>query len=161
MHVFSDPLIRMLTNFVRRVGIDVIAASSVAPTQFPGLDIQSGAVLVDETRIIHPGDILHEAGHLAVTHPARRNAPRLDPTGGEELSTLAWAYAAAVHLGIDPAIVFYPGSYQNFAGAVIEHFPQGRTMGVPLLQAWGMALEPQSAAARRVRPFPHMLRWLR
>src|SRR5262245_13667049 len=112
--MFSDPLVRTMADFVRGVGIDVIAASSVGPTQFPGLDIQCGAVLVDETRLIHPGDLLHEAGHIAVTDPARRKAPRLDPSGGEELSTLAWAYAAAMQLGIDPTVVFYPGSYQNF-----------------------------------------------
>ena len=148
--MFSDPLVRTMADFVRGVGIDVLAASSVAPTQFPGLDIQYGAVLVDETRLIHPGDLLHEAGHIAVTDPAQRRAPRVDPTGGEELSTLAWAYAAAVHLGIDPAIVFYPGSYQNFAESILEGFAEGRYIGVPLLQRWGMCDH-----------FPQMRRWLR
>jgi hypothetical protein len=34
-------------------------------------------------------------------------------------------------------------------------------MGVPLLQRFGMSVEPSNAAARGVEPFPHMLRWVR
>ena len=50
----------------------------------PGLAIEHGAILVDEQRLSHPGDILHEAGHLAVADPVGRNAPTLSPTPGVE-----------------------------------------------------------------------------
>ena len=93
--------------------------------------------------------------------PAKRNDPQIDPSGGEELSTLAWSYAAALYLGFDPVLVFYPGSFQGEDRALIENFAEGRFMGVPLLQRFGMSVEPRNAAARGVEPFPHMLRWVR
>ena len=159
--MFADPVVEKLAAFVRSVGIRVEAAALDKPTRFPGLDIGHGAVLIDEARVIHPGNILHEAGHLAVHDPEKRNAPQIEPTDGEELSTLAWSYAAALHLGFDAVLVFYPGSFQGWDRALIENFAEGRFMGVPLLQRFGMAVEPKHAAARGVDPFPHMLRWVR
>jgi hypothetical protein len=159
--MFADPVVEKLAAFVRSVGIGVERATLDRPTRFPGLDIANGAVLIDEERLIHPGNILHEAGHLAVHDPAKRKDPQIDPSGGEELSTLAWSYAAALYLGFDPALVFYPGSFQGEDRALIENFAEGRFMGVPLLQRFGMSVEPTNAAARGVEPFPHMLRWVR
>jgi hypothetical protein len=159
--VFTDPTIVTLTNFVRGVGIECLAASALGPTQFPGLAIQNGCVLIDETRVIFPGDILHEAGHIAVTEPSLRNAPTVSPSGGLELAALAWSYAATLHLGLDATLVFYPGSYQNMAESLVENFAEGRYIGLPLLQLYGMTVEPRNAAARQLPPFPHMLRWLR
>jgi hypothetical protein len=159
--MFADPLTERLAAFVRGVGIDVKPAVLDEPTLFPGLDIRFGAVLIDESRLIQPGDILHEAGHIAVTDPAQRMEERLSPTGGEELSALAWSYAATRYLGLGAELVFYPGSFQGEAPALIENFADGRYIGVPLLQRYGMSIEPRLAAGRGVEPFPHMLRWLR
>jgi hypothetical protein len=96
-----------------------------------------------------------------VSHPNVRGAERLDPSGGEELAALAWSYAAAIHLQLDPAIVFYPASYHGSGDALIESFGEGRYTGVPLLQVFGMTAEPRHADARRLPPFPRMARWLR
>jgi len=98
--MFADPLTERLARFVRGIGIDVRAAALDGPTFFPGIDIQYGAILIDEARLKHPADILHEAGHIAVTDPAVRHEFRLAPNGGEEMATLAWSYAAALHLGV-------------------------------------------------------------
>ena len=73
--VSVDPLTERLVAFVRDIGIEVQAAALPEKTVLPGLDIRHGAILVDEARMRHPGDILHEAGHLAVIDPAERNAP--------------------------------------------------------------------------------------
>jgi hypothetical protein len=159
--MFADPVAEQLATFVRSVGIDVRAATLDADTLFSGLDIRHGAVLVDATRLVHPGNILHEAGHIAVTDPAVRNAETLSPTGGEELATLAWSYAAALHLGFGAELVFYPGSYQGWDTSLIENFAAGRYIGVPLLQRYRMALDPKMASQSGVDPFPHMLRWVR
>src|ERR1044072_5907349 len=140
--MFADPLTEKLAAFVRGVGIAVKPAMLAEPTLFPGLDIRYGAVLVDESLLVQPGDILHEAGHIAVTDPARRMNERLSPTGGEELSALAWSYAATRALGLDAELVFYPGSYQGEATALIANFAERRYLGVPLLQRYGMSLEP-------------------
>ncbi|MGB7019857.1 MAG: hypothetical protein WBD80_11725, partial [Xanthobacteraceae bacterium] len=59
---------------MRSIGIEVRAATLIEPTFLPGLDIRHGAILADEARLTYPGDILHEAGHIAVA--VRRNAMR-------------------------------------------------------------------------------------
>ena len=89
---FTDALTERLAGFVRGIGIDVRAADLPDGTFLPGLDIRDGAILVDESKLAYPGDLLHEAGHLAVTDPAERNAPALTPTAGDEMATLAWSY---------------------------------------------------------------------
>ena len=158
---FADPLTERLVAFVRSVGIEVRATTLPDKTFLPGLDIRNGAILVDEERLTHPGDILHEAGHLAVADPAERLAPKLSPDGGDELTSIAWSYAALRHLDLDPAIVFHDRGYKGGAAALIENFAAGNYVGVPLLQVYGMAAEPKRAAASGVEPYPHMLRWLR
>jgi len=159
--MLSNPIAETLAAFARGIGIDVRAASLPEPTFLPGIDIRGGTVLVDESRLLYPGDILHEAGHLAVSDPAERNQPRLSPSDGDEMATLVWSYAAARHLEIDPAIVFHADGYRGGGANLVENFSGGRYIGVPLLQLYGMTVEPRHAAARGVEPFPHMLRWLR
>ena len=159
--MFSDPLVMKLATFVRSVGIEVRPCRIDWQTLFPGLDVRSGAVLVDESQLIHSGNILHEAGHLAVHDPARRSLPKFSPGKGEELSALAWSYAAALHLGLSAELVFYPGSFTGWATALIENFAEGRYVGLPLLQRYGMTVEPRLAAERGVKPYPHMIRWVR
>jgi hypothetical protein len=158
---FADPLTERLVAFVRSIGIDVRAAALPEKTILPGLDIRRGAILVDEARMTHPGDILHEAGHLAVTDPAERDEPTLSPTPAEEMTSIAWSYAALRHLALDPAIVFHDDGYKGEAASLIENFTAGHYFGVPLLQLYGMAVEPKRAAATGAEPYPHMLRWLR
>jgi hypothetical protein len=158
---FADPLTGRLVAFVRGIGIDVRAATLPQMTVLPGLDIRDGAILVDEARLTHPGDILHEAGHLAVTDPLKRNVPTLSPTPADEMTSIAWSYAALRHLALDPAIVFHDDGYKGGASSLIENFTAGRYFGVPMLQFYGMALEPKRAAVIGIEPYPHMLRWLR
>ena len=158
---FADPLTERLVAFVRGIGIDVRTAALPEKTVLPGLDIRNGAILVDEARMTHPGDILHEAGHLAVTDPAERDVPTLSPTPAEEMTSIAWSYAALRHLALDPAIVFHDDGYKGEAVSLIENFTAGHYFGVPLLQLYGMAVEPKRAAATGAEPYPHMLRWLR
>ena len=78
--MFSDPLVIKLVTFVRSIGIEVQAFSINWKTQFPGLEIRAGTVLVDENQLIHPGNILHEAGHIAVHDPASRRQPKFLPS---------------------------------------------------------------------------------
>ena len=157
---FANPLTERLAAFVRGIGIEVRAATLTEPTFLPGIDIRQGAILVDEARRAYPGDMLHEAGHIAVADPAERNAPPLSPSPGDELTTIAWSYAALRHLDIDPAIVFH-ADFKGGGASIIENFTAGHYFGVPLLQAYGMSCEPHRAAERGLPPFPHMLRWMR
>ena len=159
--MFSDPLVERLSAFVRSIGIEVQPSTISWKTQFPGLDIKMGTVVVDEKEILHPGNILHEAGHIAVHDPSRRQDPKFSPTRGEELGALAWSYAATVHLGLGSELVFYPGSYHGWADSLVENFAEGRYLGIPLLQRYGMTLDQRTAAERGLDPYPHMLKWLR
>ena len=143
------------------MGVEVRAVALTEPTFLPGLDIRHGAILLDETRLTYPGDLLHEAGHIAVADPAERNQEKLSPNLGDEIATIAWSYAAALHLEIDPTIVFHAGGYRGASAVYVENFDAKRYVGVPLLQLYGMTVEPRFAAARQVDPFPHMLRWMR
>jgi hypothetical protein len=159
--MFANPLTERLAAFVREIGIDVRAAELPRPTFLPGLDIREGAIFVDEARLSYPGDMLHEAGHIAVTEPETRNASMLDPTPGDEMAALAWSWAALRHLQLEPDIVFHQHGYKGGGASLIEAFSSHGGPGVPLLQWYGMTLDAKQAAAGGVEPYPHMLRWMR
>src|ERR1700722_5021946 len=122
--MFTDPLTERLAGFVCSIGIDVRATTLPDKPFLPGLDIRDGAIVIDEARLTYPGDILHEAGHLAVTDPAERNAPTLSPSPGDELTAIAWSYAALRHLEIDPAVVFH-AAFRRGSASIIENFTAG------------------------------------
>jgi hypothetical protein len=153
---FADPVTARIVDFIGEIGL-AIGRGAAGASALPGIAVRSGAILVDEERLAYPGDLLHEAGHLAVADPAVR--ARLDDVGddpAEEMAAIAWSYAAARHLDLDPAVVFHAGGYHDGGRALADAFEGGGGPGVPLLQWWGMtngwAGDP---------PFPRMLRWLR
>lgn len=157
---FADPLVGRIVAFVRSVGIPVETASLAGETFLPGVVVAAGGLRVDPGRLSWPGDLLHEAGHVAVGDPARpENGVSDDP--GEEMAAIAWSYAAALELGLAPDILFHAGGYRGGARALIENFAQGGYVGVPMLAMWGLTHEPHRAKAMGARPYPHMLRWRR
>jgi hypothetical protein len=79
---------------------------------------------------------------------------------GDEIAAQTWSYAAAVHLGIAPEIVFHPSGYKGSAERLIETYRDGKA-GVPLLQWMGLTLDRERAASLSIPPYPHMIRWLR
>jgi hypothetical protein len=145
---------------VRSIGLKV-RLCDVADGFLPGLDIGDGAVLLDRLRLAYPGDILHEAGHLAVSDVKDRAAPSLDPRPGDEMAAIAWSFAALRFLDIDPATVFHDHGYKGGGASLRENFMAGRYVGVPLLAWYGMAIDPNRASPGGPEPYPHMLRWLR
>jgi hypothetical protein len=161
--MFSDPLTEKLAAFVRGVGIEVRAEPLDRQTFLPGIDIRHGALLIDEAKLAYPGDILHEAGHVAVAEASQREDEHLAPDGGDELAAIAWSYAAARHLGIDPALVFHEAGYRGSSAAYVDNFAEGRYVGVPLLQLYGMTIEStwQRPLPEGAMPYPHMQRWVR
>ena len=160
---FRDPLTGRIVDFLRRIGLTVHAGAIPEPTVLPGIKVDHGALVVDEARLKFPGDLLHEAGHLAVVNPARRAAMHRDVgnNGAEEMCAIAWSYAAALHLGINPALVFHAEGYRGGGASILENFAQKRTFGVPMLQWAGMTFEDKQARQHGVAAFPHMRRWLR
>ena len=148
-------------GFIRGAGIAVRETVAEADWFLPGLDIRSGAIVFDPVRWEYPGDMLHEAGHLAVTAAKERSADKLAPTAGDEMAAIAWSYAAAVHLNLEPEIVFHANGYRGWGSLLAENFAAGRYFGVPLLHCYGMTVEPRRAQIDGLPPYPHMLRWLR
>ena len=156
---FDRPETASIIAFLREIGI-AVAVESLPDSFLPGLTIRDGGLVVDPERLKWPGDLLHEAGHIAVTEPEKRpglSAIADDP--GEEMAAIAWSWAAAKAIGLAPQILFhedYRGDGKNLA----ENFSDGRDVGVPLLVWFEMTggwkpSEPGRAA------YPAMDRWLR
>ena len=163
MPVFTHPLTVHIAAFLDGVGLEVCAADLTEPTFLPGILLDRGRVLIDESRLQHPGDLLHEAGHLAVMTPERRAKCGVNATKnmGEEIAAIGWSYAALVHLELEPAVVFHPQGYKGGSDSLMENFREGRFLGVPLLQWMGMTLDEKAARGQNLPPYPHMQRWLR
>ena len=59
--------------FLNRIGLPVTRSALSEDSFLPGVVIKKGALVVDPERLGSPGDILHEAGHLAVAPGRLRN----------------------------------------------------------------------------------------
>ena len=147
-----------ILHFLARIGIPVEEAPLSPDTFLPGILIHEGRLRIDRQRLLYPGDVLHEAGHLAVTAAAERptlgghlteNHPEKE---GEELAVLLWTYAAALAMNLPGEVVFHPAGYNGNSAWLLESFRSGQYIGLPLLVWMGLST-PED--------FPRMTRWLR
>ena len=152
----------MIVDWLLQIGLAVHFAPLGNGTFLPGVALEDGGLAVDLERLLYPGDLLHEAGHLAVMTPSvRLTAGSIAITDmGDEIAAQAWSYAAAVHLGVPPEVVFHAAGYRGSAGNLIEVYGGGKA-GVPALQWMGLTFEANRAAEESVPAYPHMIRWLR
>jgi hypothetical protein len=159
---FKQHLVDRIVNFLIKIGIEVTKAHLQQQTFLPGISVDRGAILIDESRLLYPGDLLHEAGHLAVIPSQKRKQAQdnVSKKASEEMMAIAWSYAALVHLGLEPSVVFHEGGYRGWSEALIENFTQGRYIGVPMLQWIGLTADEKGAKETGVRPYPDMMKWL-
>ena len=157
---FADPVVDRIVAFLRTIGVPVEIATLDEDTFLPGVAVADGGLRVDPARLAWPGDLLHEAGHIAVGDPARLDQGVSDDPG-EEMAALAWSYAAAVRLGLDASVPFHAGGYRGESSALAEAFSNGSGVGAPLLAYWGLTIEPRQAKPDGPPPYPHMLAWKR
>ena len=165
--MFKDPLTSRIVDFLTGIGLQVEPSDVPEGTFLPGVLVKNGRLLVDESKLLYPGDLLHEAGHLAVTPPEIRrtlcdevDVPDVN-MDAIEAHSIAWSYAAALHLGIDPRIVFHPQGYKGNAEVLLQSFQLGVFVGANGLTEHGLALSPDRARELGLQPYPQMLKWLR
>ncbi len=162
---FKNPIAQTISNFLWSIGIPIYSAEINVDTFLPGIRIIEGAILVDEDKMLSAGDILHEAGHLAILSPETRKT--LTDTvvyneayqAGEEMAAIAWSWAAMKHLGIAPEVVFHPEGYKGGSDNIIENFEQEHYFGVPVLAYKGLCFDGTSRNLGTNTPFPKMIKW--
>ena len=154
----------LILTFLRGVGLPVAEASLKDDETFlPGLALRNGGLAYDSERLLHHGDLLHEAGHLAVLPPeirAKAGAEDLMDEPVTEVAAIAWSVAALLHLGLPFEAVFHAEGYRGQARALAMAYALGVYPGLPGLEAAGLAVGPQRAAELGVAPYPAMIRWL-
>ena len=155
-------LVDRIVNFLIEIGLEVTKAHLRLQTFLPGISVDRGTILIDESRLLYPGDLLHEAGHLAVIPSKKRKQAQdnVSKKASEEMMAIAWSYAALVHLGLEPSVVFHEGGYRGWSESLIENFTQGRYIGVPMLQWIGLTVDEKRAKETGLRPYPDMMKWL-
>ena len=147
-----------IVDFIRGVGITVETMVLPEDGFLPAIAVRDGRLVYDPDRLQYPGDLLHEAGHIAVTDPALRpTVSEFDGNGGDEMAAMGWSYAAALAAGIDPRVVFHDHGYRGGGLAILENFAERRYLGVPMLQYYGLA----RFAADEGDQYPAMIKWLR
>jgi len=164
---FRDPVTQKIADFIVDIGLELVREPIDEETFLPGILVRNGAVVVDEERLNYAGDLLHEAGHLALaSSDIRRTLSGEVRFPGKvmepiEVQAMAWSYAAALFIGIDPEIVFHEGGYFGASKSLLLNFRVGAYIGVNGLQEAGLTLSGESAREKSVRPYPHMIKWLR
>lgn len=151
-----------ILGFITEIGITVTEKNLSDDTFLPGLELGPGCIYVDYDKLKYPGDLLHEAGHLAVTTPKQRALIGTDaieqpwPTDGEEIVAILWSYAAAKYIDIPVEVVLHPDGYKGQADWYVNTLESGTYIGLPLLEWMGLTGPQGSPDA-----FPKMKHWLR
>ena len=120
----NNNIYNQIIQFLQTIGIEVKEIELPEETFLPGLSIKANCILLDPLKLKYPGDILHEAGHIAPTPAAKRKwigHSQMDsnwPTPGDEIATIVWSYAAAVSIGVCPKEIFHPNGYKEGLGVV-------------------------------------------
>lgn len=165
-HKETPELIKIL-EFLKDIQINVIEKELDDSTFLPGLAIGTNCLEIDFDKLLYPGDILHEVGHLAVTTSEDRNRIGTDamakdwPSQGDEIVAMLWSYAASHHLELPIEYVFHPNGYKDASPWLIENFNSENYVGLPLLEWMGLTMSKEKALKEGKKPFPNMIKWIR
>lgn len=165
--MFHNTVTNRIVDFLMAIGIEVVPARLGGGCFLPGVRVENGRLLVDEAELTYPGDLLHEAGHIAVAPSGVRSSlsgevviPGADMDAMEAQAT-AWAYAAVTHLGLDPKVLFHDGGYGGKSRGLLFTYGAGVYPGAYGLQEIGMTAVGMAARELGVAPYPRMMRWVR
>jgi hypothetical protein len=147
-------IVDRITGFLERVGLPVRCEEIREATFLPGIEVRHGVLTFDPERLLYPGDLLHEAGHLAVLSASERVLAHgtVGDDGALEMSAIAWSWAAALEIGLAPSVVFHPDGYRGGSDSIMENFLSGHYFGIPMLEFYGLTDKGK---------YPAMRRWLR
>ncbi len=154
-------------GFLQSIGIPVIPGNTSDDDFLPGLTIEGGSIIINRVSLKYPGDILHEAGHIAVVPAAERNSldaesiSKRENREAEEMMAIAWSYAACVHLEIEPQFVFHDEGYKGGGNYIAEAFSNKQYFGLAMLQWIGLTIDEKNAKEKNMPAYPVMLKWLR
>jgi hypothetical protein len=163
----SKQALQKCISFLKDIGITVTYRKVPSGSLLPGISIEEGCIFIDEDSLMFPGDILHEAGHIAVVPAAERITLNEEVIGkrqdreAEEMMAIAWSYAACLYLQLDPYFVFHDEGYKGGGSYIADNFKEKKYFGLPMLQWIGLAADEKNAATLKVHPFPKMIKWLR
>lgn len=162
-----DDALERIVAFLAGIGLAPRASALDDGTFLPGIRITRGELVYDRARLAWPADLLHEAGHLALTPAAHRSevddaltVEQHFPHGGE-VESIAWSYAASVRLALPIGDLFHAGGYRGQSPGLARSFSLGVYVGAAGLAALGLCVIGEDARRRGIAPYPHMLRWLR
>ena len=163
-HVYVQPIL----HFLEKIGIPFQFTPINIDTYVPGINIYNGSLQIDLEKLSFPGDLLYEAGRIALapaavrptlTHPIDN---QLDfDTATISMMTIAWSYAAAIDSGTPVEVLFHPEGYKGQNESLQHGFQSGQYVGFPMLQFLGMAFDTNNASLKEVQPYPIMQSWLR
>jgi len=162
-----EEIIERIVDFLIEIGIDVEDSLLPVQTFLPGIYIENGRMLIDRLRLLFPGDLLHEAGHLAVIPSDIRATLTGEmvlsgtPMETIEAQAMAWSYAAVRHLGLDPRAVFHPAGYKGRSAALLQGFELGVYIGLQDLENAELTFTPTTAFRNNCEGYPRMIRWVR
>ncbi|WP_339756560.1 class I SAM-dependent methyltransferase [Algoriphagus aquimarinus] len=148
---------KIILDFLKEIGIQT-KAQSLGNTVLPGIEINKGVLLYDPKNLLYPGDLLHQAGHIALMTEDERETIVGDvkeyrsPGQDNEMAVMLWSYAALKHLNLKPEVVFHPEGYKGDADMLIASYEHGEYKGLPLLVWMGLCESSE---------FPKMSKWIR
>lgn len=157
-------VLQKITGFINDIGIPCNEGIVDQNTFVPGIDIVKGHIVYDAVMLETPGDLLHEAGHIAVLSVEDRSTVTSPDVTGDlgnaqaEMAAIAWSWAAAHHLQIKPDIIFHEEGYRGGSEDIMSKFYNKDYFGVDTLEQYGMTLETTPEAEIE---FPAMEHWLR
>ncbi|MDO6525569.1 hypothetical protein Q4519_07720 [Motilimonas sp. 1_MG-2023] len=158
--------ITQICDFLHAINLPFSLTSIENESFLPGVSLNQGALQIDIDKLKYAGDILHEAGHIAVCEPiyraqlqgdvyknGLRNGRQKQAMHGEEIAAIAWSVAAVKRLNLPMKTIFHDDGYKGASHSLINAFDNGGIFGQPLLDVWEMTSSEHG--------FPIMKKWIR
>jgi hypothetical protein len=112
----TDKTTDCILDFLDRIGLAVEERPIRPGTFLPGIAVLDGVLIVDRNRLLYPGDLLQEGGHLAILNPEERKLAALisaetavtrwqqshGPMPAVSLSTCPWTSCSIPTAGVGP-----------------------------------------------------------